>query len=416
MTAVPRPAGPVVGLDLGGTKIAAALVGPDATVLRRHTLPTPARAGAEAVLDALAEAARAVGADRAEAIGVAAAGVVDPRTGVVTSATDTITGWAGTALAAGLHRRTGLPVACDNDVRATAAAELAALARPDACLLYVAVGTGVGGAVAVDGRMLHGHAGIAGHLGHLPSPEAGDLPCTCGGTGHLEAIASGPAITALYGRLGGQPAHRLQTVAARAEAGDGAARRAVTLGARAAGRAAGGLANALGPHHVVVGGGVPRIGDLYWSALTDAFRAELMAPLRHLLPVPPSLGPDAAVRGAALLTRTAPLHGEPPAVHGDPGSPHEGVAPLPGRPAPPHHHSAPRPEEPPPAHNGSTPPPAHYGTAPPPAHNGSTPPPAPSGPAPRRGGRPSPPPGPRTALPPGAAPFPHASHLPGEPR
>ncbi|PZH08477.1 sugar kinase [Streptomyces sp. NTH33] len=308
MTASPAPGiAPVIGLDLGGTKIAAALVGRDGTVLRRHTRPTPARAGAQAVLDALAAAAREV-AGGARAIGVAAAGVVDPRTGTVTSATDSIAGWAGTALATGLSDRTGLPVACDNDVRATAASELPEDGDPLASLVYVAVGTGVGGAVAVDGRMLHGSAGIAGHLGHVPSPEAAGLPCTCGGTGHLEAIASGPAITALYERLSGRPADRLQTVAERAAAGDAAARQAITTGARATGRTVGGLANVLGPHRVVIGGGVPRIGDLYWSALTDAFRAELMAPLRPLRPVPPRLGHDAAVLGAALLTRTAPLH------------------------------------------------------------------------------------------------------------
>ncbi|MFI1288075.1 ROK family protein [Streptomyces sp. NPDC020792] len=308
MTRPPAPGtAPVIGLDLGGTKIAAALVGPDGTVLRRHTRPTPARAGAPAVLDALAAAAREVD-DGARAIGVAAAGVVDPRTGTVTSATDSITGWAGTALAAGLADRTGLPVACDNDVRATAATELAEADDPSASLVYVAVGTGVGGAVAVDGRMLHGSAGIAGHLGHVPSPEATGLPCTCGGSGHLEAIASGPAITALYERLSGRTADRLQTVAERAAAGDATARQAITTGARATGSAVGGLANALGPHRVVIGGGVPRVGDLYWSALTDAFRAELMAPLRHLRPVPPRLGSDAAVLGAALLTRTPSPH------------------------------------------------------------------------------------------------------------
>lgn len=200
---------PVIGLDLGGTKNAAALVGGGGTVLvggggtvlARHARPTPAREGAEAVLDAPAEAARAVRAPDATAIGVAAAGVIDPVTGTVTSATDTIHGWAGTALATGLADRTGLPVACDNDVRATATTELPE-DRPGAgaTLVYAAVGTGVGGAVAVGGRVLHGAAGVAGHLGHLPSPEADGLPCTCGATGHLEAIAAGPAITAHYTR------------------------------------------------------------------------------------------------------------------------------------------------------------------------------------------------------------------------
>lgn len=88
------PGATVVGLDLGGTKIAAALFGPDGAVLARHTRPTPARDGAAAVLDALAGAAAAVDPGRlATALGIAAAGVVDPRTGMVTSATDSILGW-----------------------------------------------------------------------------------------------------------------------------------------------------------------------------------------------------------------------------------------------------------------------------------------------------------------------------------
>ncbi|WP_439812883.1 ROK family protein [Streptomyces sp. P9-2] len=299
---------PVIGLDLGGTKIAAALVAPDGTVLARHSLPTPATEGAEAVLDALAVAARAVRSSDATAVGVAAAGVIDPVTGTVTSATDTLRGWAGTALATGLAARTGLPVACDNDVRA-AATELAGPAGQRASvLLYAAVGTGVGGAVAVDGRVLHGAAGVAGHLGHLPSPEAEGLPCTCGASGHLEAIAAGPGITAHYTRMSGAPADRLETVAARAAQAEPHATAAVVLGARAAGRALGGLANALGADRVVLAGGVPRIGALYLDALHAAFAAELMPPLRSLRPVSPRGGPDTAVLGAAALTSTLPLH------------------------------------------------------------------------------------------------------------
>ncbi|MEV6166062.1 ROK family protein [Streptomyces sp. NPDC052052] len=308
----PGTGAPVIGLDLGGTKIAAALFDADGTVLARHSRPTPARDGAEAVLDALAEAAAAVDPERlTTALGIAAAGVVEPRTGMVTSATDSIRGWAGTALGTGLADRTGYPVACDNDVRATAGPELASLmaeAPGRGSLLFVAVGTGVGGAIAVDGRMLHGAAGIAGHLGHLPSPEAAGLPCTCGAAGHLEVIASGPGIAAHYERLTGTGVDRLETVAARAAQGETAAVQAITTGATAAGRVLGGLANALGPDRVVVGGGVPRIGSLYGDALAAAFAAELMPPLRGLVPEAPRFGADAAVHGAAALTTTLPLH------------------------------------------------------------------------------------------------------------
>ncbi|MYY03730.1 MULTISPECIES: ROK family protein [unclassified Streptomyces] len=308
-----RPApGPVVGLDLGGTKIAAALFGADGAVLARHSRPTPAQEGADAVLDALAAAAAEVDPGRRAAVlGIAAAGVIDPRSGMVTSATDSLRGWAGTALGAGLADRTGYAVACDNDVRATAGPELDALraeGNEHASLLFAAIGTGVGGALASDGRMLHGASGIAGHLGHLPSPEAAQLPCTCGATGHLEVIASGPGIAAHYARLAGAPVDRLETVAARAAEGDADAVTAITTGAAAAGHVLGGLANALGPDRVVVGGGVPRIGALYEDALRAAFAAELMGPLRGLVPRAPLFGHDAAVLGAAALTTTLPLH------------------------------------------------------------------------------------------------------------
>lgn len=320
----PGPGGPVVGLDLGGTKIAAALVAPGGRILSRHTRPTPAARGPGAVLAALAAAVRdvvrAAGPNPAStpgrtgapaAIGVAAAGVVDPRTGVVTSATGAIRGWAGTALGTGLADLTGLPVACDNDVRAAAGAEFAALGSGTggtAVRVFAAVGTGVGGAVAVGGRMLRGTSGAAGHLGHLPSPEADGLGCPCGGSGHLEAIASGPGIARLYERLAGRSAERLESVAEHAAAGDVLAVRAITIGAAAAGRVLGGLANTLAPELVVVGGGVTLIGPLYRDAMTAAFTAELIPPLRGLRPVPPRLGTDAAVLGAAALTATAPLH------------------------------------------------------------------------------------------------------------
>ncbi|WP_241836430.1 ROK family protein [Streptomyces sp. CB01249] len=312
VTAAASARRPVVGLDLGGTKIAAALFGADGAVVARHSRPTPARDGAAAVLDALAAAVAEVDPGRtASVLGVAAAGVIDPRTGTVTSATDAIRGWAGTPLGAGLADRTGSAVACDNDVRATAGPELDALRAEHgghASLLFAAIGTGVGGAVAADGRMVHGASGIAGHLGHLPSPEAAGLPCTCGATGHLEVIASGPGIAAHYARLTGAPVDRLETVAARAAEGDADAVTAITTGARAAGRVLGGLANALGPDRVVVGGGVPRIGPLYGDALREAFAAELMGPLRGLVPRAPLFGHDAAVLGAAALTHTLPLH------------------------------------------------------------------------------------------------------------
>ncbi|MFD4256790.1 ROK family protein [Streptomyces sp. NPDC058534] len=310
---------PVIALDLGGTKIAAALVAADGTLSGRSTRPTPGSAGPTAVLDALTDAvadtiaAAGRSTDAVRAVGVASPGVVDPVSGTVRAATTQLRDWTGTRLGPELAARTGLPVACDNDVRAAAGAEPASLASPSASFLLLFVGTGVGGAVAVEGRMLHGHTGIAGHLGHLPVPEADGLLCTCGAIGHLEAVAAGPGITALYERRSGRGADRLETVVRRAESGDAFAAEAIETGARAAGRVLGGLANAFGPDAVVVGGGVAGIGERYWVPLRAAFAAERMAPLSGLVPRPPRAGSDTALLGAAALADIAPLH-RPPAA------------------------------------------------------------------------------------------------------
>src|SRR5699024_8969971 len=245
-TAVTLPG--IVAVDVGGTKIRAGSV-IDGRLGQVRTVPTPASAGAQAILDAIAEVASAViagaqtirdaettrdtetstdhsaaavtgrvteggtglvtetGAGRDGAvsdwrIGVGAAGVIDPVAGTVVSATESLTGWAGTRLVDELEARTRLRVRAVNDVHAHALGEAAAGAShgTDSSLL-VAAGTGIGGGIIWDGRLLTGRNSAAGHIGHLPSPAAADLPCPCGGTGHVEAIASGPAILDTYRRL-----------------------------------------------------------------------------------------------------------------------------------------------------------------------------------------------------------------------
>lgn len=303
-----------IGVDLGGTKTAAGLVSPEGDVLFSETVPTLNRSGGEAILDATAGLVRRV-LDRAAAeglgvagTGVGSAGVIDAARGTVVSATDAILGWAGTDLAGGLAARTGLRTAVVNDVHAHALGEAwrgAAAATSSSLLL--AFGTGVGGSVVVDGRPLLGHRWVGGHVGHLASPYAHDaagspLPCVCGRAGHVEAIASGPALHAEYLRRGGDPAAPdTRAVVALAQDGDPVARAAVTVAARAAGQCAGGLANALDPEVIVVSGGLAGAGPLWWDTMEAAFRAELMPPLAGMPLVPAALGGSAALVGAARL-------------------------------------------------------------------------------------------------------------------
>ncbi|MFB6889794.1 ROK family protein [Kitasatospora sp. NPDC056327] len=292
----------MAGVDIGGTKISAGLVTGDGTLERIVTVPTPAAEGPAAVLAAAAGAVRGLDHD-VLAVGIGSAGVIDPVGGLVRSATDALPGWAGTDLRGGLRDHLGVPVAVDNDVHAHALGEAwTGAAAGRRTVLLVAVGTGVGGSLLVDGRVHHGARAAAGHVGHIAATPAAGLPCTCGGTGHVEAVSSGPALLTAYLRRGGTPGTgHLSRVAAAAGAGDELAAEVLADGARALGQVIGGLANVLDPDVVLIGGGVSRCGDAWWHPLLEAVEGELLPPLRGLPVHPGALGPAAAVIGAARL-------------------------------------------------------------------------------------------------------------------
>lgn len=303
----------VVGVDLGGTKTAAGVVAQDGTVLFTEQIPTLNRDGGDAILDATAAMVRSL-IDRAaaqgatvDAVGVGAAGVINAAEGTVISATDAILGWAGTHITAGLTQRVGLPCAVVNDVHAHALGEARhGAGAGTATSLMVAFGTGVGGSMVVDGQPLLGHHFVGGHVGHFASPFAVHrgvaLPCSCGHAGHVEAIASGPAIHAAYVREGGSDAFTdTRAVFEAAKAGDELALRVIDVAAAAAGQAVGGLINILDPAVVVVSGGLADSGDLWWTTMERALRQELLAPLASVPVVRAKLGNTAAIVGAASL-------------------------------------------------------------------------------------------------------------------
>ncbi|MGW2622137.1 ROK family protein [Micromonospora taraxaci] len=296
----------VAALDIGGTKTAAAVVTRDGRVVDRLTAATPGRAGATAILDTAADLVHRLRAEVAGAhvgaLGVGSAGVIDHRTGRVLSATDALAGWAGTDVSGRLREQLGVPVSVINDVHAHALGEARyGIAAGYETTLFIAVGTGIGASFVVDGAVLTGAHSTAGHAGHQPSPYAGGLPCTCGGQGHLEAIASGPGLTQEYVRRTGQPVDDLRSVAARAADGDATAREVVLLGGAAVGSAVGGLVNMLDPGAVVIGGGVAGLGDPWWQALRDAVRRETLPSLDDVPVLASTLGSDAPLLGAAAL-------------------------------------------------------------------------------------------------------------------
>lgn len=317
----------VVGLDLGGTKMAAALVDVNGTLQGPvASYPTPAHDGPATMLDAVSALVQEVVAAGTHqvpgvsvsiaAVGIGTAGVVDVELGTILSATDAITGWAGTQVAAGVQERLAsaglgtLPVHVENDVDAYAAGEAWLGAGNDAeVVLMVAVGTGVGGALVIEGSTRRGAHHVAGEIGHVPVPGAQGEPCTCGRLGHLEGITAGPQIHRRYLARGGNPevsdAHEVEK---RAAAGDGVALEVYRDSAVCLGRALAGLVTVIDPDVVVVSGGLARAGELWWKPLRQTFASEIIDPLAPLKIIPATLGTTApivgAARGALILAGT----------------------------------------------------------------------------------------------------------------
>ena len=310
--------GPILAADLGGTKITAGLVTAAGAVLARHTVPTRADQGPDAVVAAVTAALVAVRADVAAgetvagevaagapvAVGIGSAGVVDSATGRIISATDAIPGWAGTELAARVSEALGLDTQVLNDVHAHALGEATSGAGAGkSSLLLVAVGTGVGGAVVRDGVVATGARGVAGHVGHVAMPEAAGVPCTCGRSGHVEGLASGPGMLAAYRRAGGS-AEDTREVVARAETGEDLAGQVLRTCSFAIGRMIGGLLNVTDPEVVVLSGGMAGAGELWWQGVHDGVAHEAIDLVAGTEVLPATAGPDAALLGAAHFARS----------------------------------------------------------------------------------------------------------------
>ncbi len=296
-----------LGIDIGGTKIAAALVAPDGTMSALHRVPTPVRAGPAAILRAALAVGREVLASaeggQVVAVGVGSAGQVDHERGVITYATDNLPGWAGTDLAGAIWDAFELPVAVDNDVNAMALGEHQfGAGQGFGHALYVTIGTGVGGALVQDGNVWRGTTSTAGEIGHLLVAWDGKRRCSCGRTGHLEAYCAGPAIAARYAESTKSTVLLdLRDVAARAGAGDNHAREAIAEGATILGLALGGLLSVLDPAAVIVGGGVAELGTLWWQPLEAALRAAPMPGPARVALRPARLGVHAVLIGAGWL-------------------------------------------------------------------------------------------------------------------
>jgi len=305
----------VIGVDLGGTQIRALrtdLAGEKAARAEQLTL---AQQGPQAVVTRILETVQEVmvGIPREEilGLGIGAPGPIDSA-GVVHDPPN-LPGWKGVSLVDELSGPLGLPIYAGNDANLGALAEyrFGAGAGVDH-LVYLNVGTGIGGGVISHGRMLTGWRGFAAEIGHQTLDPDGPL-CGCGQPGHLEAFASGPAIArearqALeQGRTSTIPEHArgpvtAKSVAAAAMAGDPLALELLRQAGTYLGLGLANLIHILEPQRILIGGGVSRAGELLLGPARASMEQRLMSPVyRGVEILSAALGPDVGLIGAAAL-------------------------------------------------------------------------------------------------------------------
>lgn len=318
----------VVGVDVGGTKIAAAVVDAVGQMCGRVQVPTDVR-GAEATLESIAEAIRralsAAGVARGDvlAAGLGIPGKVDPEAGVGILSVNL--GWRDVPVKALLEARLGMPCTLENDVKAATLGEgRFGAGRGRRNFIYLSVGTGIAAGLILDGRLYRGSTGMAGEVGHAIIDPHGPR-CKCGARGCLEAVASGPAIAArakealrtsrptLLRDWAAGPDGQVtaEQVFAAAAQGDPVAQEVVEGAGTYLGLAISQLIMAFDPQLVVLGGGVAQGGDLLLQAIHRELhrQAEESFVFREMLKPEcvqlTALGTDVGILGAAALAMPA---------------------------------------------------------------------------------------------------------------
>jgi glucokinase len=315
--------GLAVGIDIGGTKVAGGVVDAEGTVLARARRDTPHRSTSpgvveDTIVDVVAELIDIAG-DDVVAVGIGAAGFVAADRATVVFAPHL--SWRDEPLEANLQRRVPVPISVDNDANAAAWAEWRfGAAQGDSHVVMVNLGTGIGGAMVMDGQILRGRFGIAGEFGHMQVVPGGQR-CECGNKGCWEQYASGnalvrearsmmtagsPMATDLLDRAGGDPSALTgPMITEAARDGDPTATELLGEIGQWLGVGIANLAAAFDPGVFVIGGGVSAAGDLLLEPARTTFRRHLTG--RGYRPeasiVAAALGNEAGLIGAADLAR-----------------------------------------------------------------------------------------------------------------
>ena len=277
-----------IGIDLGGTAIKYGLVSTNGQLIFESQLPTQADCGAETVLQNIIKAVSAVQDKCYElriipaGIGIGTPGIVDKTNRIVMGGADNIVGWINVNIADKVEETCKLPTFINNDANLMGLGEQAYGAAKDCSdVLFLTVGTGIGGAIIIDGKLFGGYENRGTELGHIPLFFDG-IPCSCGSVGCLETYASTSALIQQFndkcnklntsfgneitGKLISEFYHHNNSIAVEC----------LTNHWAYLGRGIAGLVNIFSPQKVVIGGGISESGDFYLKNLEKEFRKYVM--------------------------------------------------------------------------------------------------------------------------------------------
>jgi glucokinase len=296
---------PVLAFDIGGTDIKSALIDDTGRMLGLHRMPTPHH-GAEtatAIVEQLGLRAKALSTAFPTVVptaaGVVAPGLVDDERGIAIRATNL--DWRDVPFRDRAEARLGVPVSFSHDVRAAGEAEYRlGAARPYRDVIVIVIGTGIAGAIILDGRV-HVAGGYAGEIGHAVVDPFGE-PCPCGARGCLETLGSAGAIARRYEAMTGTRPLGARDVLDRAGSGDPSARGVWDDAVAAISLSIAQLAAVLAPEAVVIGGGLAQAGDALFTPLRKHVDT-LLSFHRSPVIVPALIGEDAGLVGAGLRAR-----------------------------------------------------------------------------------------------------------------
>lgn len=299
--------GPIWGIDLGGTKIECAILEDreNPVALRRLRLPTEAEKGYEHIIEQIAKLLETLAAEtglKPSRLGIAHPGTLDPRTGTMKNANTTCLN--GRPFKKDLEAVLGMEIRLANDANCFAVAEARFGAAPDVCpnaevVFGVIMGTGVGGGVVVNGKIIGGRMGIGGEWGHNFLDESGG-PCYCGRIGCVETLISGPSLERYYASIAGEKLPLQEIIRRARNYEDTIAEATMQRLIHFFGKGLGSVINTIDPDVIVLGGGLGHIDELYSDGVAEVSKW-IFNPRIDTLFVRPKLGDSAGVFGAALL-------------------------------------------------------------------------------------------------------------------